>query len=251
MPTNLPDPSPPEEDKQEWMATFSDMVTLLLVFFVLLLSMSTTEIRKSDAVLGSMRQTFGGKDNHIPVTTGSLNSQDESQTSVSVMELQKIRQEILKSQKNTFDAIKSYITKKSVDGQVSAVLDEGTITLTLGDGILFQKGEIELAPEADKYLQPLLDIIMSNREMTVSIKGYTDNDEVPEGARFKDKWELSALRSVNVLRWFVDHKINPLRLSATGMGDLNPIFPNDTPANQAKNRRVEFNLERTINEPKK
>lgn len=251
MPTSLPEPPPPQEDKQEWMATFSDMVTLLLVFFVLLLSMSTTEIKKSDAVLGSMRQTFGGKDNHIPVTTGSLNSTDESQTSVAVMELQKIRQEILKSQENTFNAIKSYITKKSVEGEMSAVLDEGTITLTLGDGVLFKKGEVELAPEADKYLKPLLDIIMANREMTVSIKGYTDNDEVPEGARYKDKWELSALRSVNVLRWFINNKINPLRLSATGMGDLNPIFPNDTPENQAKNRRVEFNLERTIHEPKK
>lgn len=60
--------------------------------------------------------------------------------------------------------------------------------------------------------------------MTVNIKGYTDDSAIPEGARFKNNWELSALRAVNVLRWLVEHGIDPLRVTATGMGDLNPVF---------------------------
>ena len=54
------------------------------------------------------------------------------------------------------------------------------------------------------------------------------------------------LRAVNVLRWFVDAGVPIVGLTATGMGDLNPLFPNDTPENQARNRRVEFSLERQV-----
>ncbi|MDE5680727.1 MAG: OmpA family protein, partial [Mailhella sp.] len=126
------------------------------------------------------------------------------------------------------------------------VLDEGTITLTIGDNLLFAPGSEELSPEADEQLKTVLDVIESNREMTVNIKGYTDDSAIPEGARFKNNWELSALRAVNVLRWLVEHGIDPLRVTATGMGDLNPRFPNDSPENRAKNRRVEFCLERQV-----
>ena len=135
---------------------------------------------------------------------------------------------------------------KNVEGEVGAVLDEGTITLTIGDSLLFAPGSEELSPEADEQLKTVLDVIESNREMTVNIKGYTDDSAIPEGARFKNNWELSALRAVNVLRWLVEHGIDPLRVTATGMGDLNPRFPNDSPENRAKNRRVEFCLERQV-----
>jgi len=246
----VPEPEELEEEDTSWMGTFADMVTLLLVFFVLLLSMSTIEVRKFQAVFGSMRDSFGGIDNEITDISGSLASEQTEKTSMAVMELQRIRQEILKAQENTFDAIKSYLTKKAVDGKISAVIDEGIITLTIGDGLLFEQGRASLSPKAAASLEPLLEIIKANREMTVNIKGYTDNNPPPADARFKDNWELSALRAVNVLRWFIDNGINPLRLTATGMSDLNPLFPNDTPKNQAKNRRVEFSLERTIHEPR-
>ena len=250
MSDDIPEEEPLEEEDTSWMATFADMVTLLLVFFVLLLSMSTIEVRKFSSVFGSMRDTFGGLDNEIKDVTGSLAAEKIEKTSLAVMELQRIRQEILKAQENSFDAIKTYLSKKAVEGEISAVLDEGTITLTIGDGLLFKRGQVELSPQAAKSLIPLLEIIRANREMTVSIRGYTDNSPVPTGARFKDNWELSALRAVNVLRWFVDNGINPLRLTATGMADLEPLFPNDTPEHQARNRRVEFNLERSIQAPR-
>ncbi len=247
--SGLPEPEPIEEESADWLATFSDMVTLLLVFFVLLLSMSTVEDVKFISVSGAMRDAFGGLDNNVDVTTGTANSNVDFDN-MAVMDLERIRRELLKSQENSFNAVKSYLTKKAIDGQVSAVLDEGIITMTVGDGALFNRGQETLAPRAEETLLPLLDIIKANRDMEVSIKGYTDNDEVIAGGRFKDNWELSALRAVNILRWLVDKGINPLRLTATGMADLNPRFPNDTEENKAKNRRVEFSLERMINEPK-
>ncbi len=246
--SDLPEPEEQEEESADWLATFSDMVTLLLVFFVLLLSMSTVEKVKFLSVSGSLRDAFGGIDQKVIVVSGSTNSTTEY-TSIAVMDLERIKREILKSQENTFDAIKSYLVRKAVDGKVSAVLDEGTITMTIGDGLLFEEGKETLIPEAEEVLLPILEIVKANRDMNVSIKGYTDDVEV-SGEIYKDNWELSALRAVNILRWFVQNEVNPLRLNATGMGDLNPRFPNDTPENRAKNRRVEFILERTIHGPK-
>lgn len=242
---DIPEPEPDEPEDMAWLATYGDMVTLLLVFFVLLVSMSTVEVKRFQSVFGSMRMAFGGL-SASEIAGGQMQSNIDSNTQQSVQDLMRIRQELLKNQENVFNAIQSYLSKKNVEGDVGAVLDEGTITLTIGDSLLFAPGSEELSEGAEEQLETILEIIEANREMTVNIKGYTDDSAIPEGARFKNNWELSALRAVNVLRWLIDHGIDPLRITATGMGDLNPRFPNDSPENKAKNRRVEFCLERQV-----
>ncbi len=242
---DIPEPEPDEPEDMAWLATYGDMVTLLLVFFVLLVSMSTVEVKRFQSVFGSMRMAFGGL-SASEIAGGQMQSNIDSNTQQSVQDLMRIRQELLKNQENIFNAIQSYLSKKNVEGDVGAVLDEGTITLTIGDSLLFAPGSEELSEGAEEQLETILEIIEANREMTVNIKGYTDDSAIPEGARFKNNWELSALRAVNVLRWLIDHGIDPLRITATGMGDLNPRFPNDSPENRAKNRRVEFCLERQV-----
>lgn len=243
--SQIPEPEPEEPEDTSWLATYGDMVTLLLVFFVLLVSMSTVEVKRFQSVFGSMRMAFGGL-TASEVAGGQSMANINNNAQQSVQDLMRIRQELLKNQENVFNAIQSFLSKKNVEGDVGAVLDEGTITLTIGDSLLFREGSEELGPEAEEQLKTVLEVIESNREMTVNIKGYTDDSPIPEGARFKNNWELSALRAVNVLRWLVDHGIDPLRITATGMGDLNPRFPNDSPENRAKNRRVEFCLERQV-----
>lgn len=242
---DIPEPEPDEPEDMAWLATYGDMVTLLLVFFVLLVSMSTVEVKRFQSVFGSMRMAFGGL-SASEIAGGQMQSNIDSNTQQSVQDLMRIRQELLKNQENVFNAIQSYLSKKNVEGDVGAVLDEGTITLTIGDSLLFAPGSEELSEGAEEQLETILEIIEANREMTVNIKGYTDDSAIPQGARFKNNWELSALRAVNVLRWLIDHGIDPLRITATGMGDLNPRFPNDSPENRAKNRRVEFCLERQV-----
>ncbi len=243
--SGIPEPEPEEPEDMGWLATYGDMVTLLLVFFVLLVSMSTVEVKRFQSVFGSMRMAFGGL-NTSEIAGGQMQSNIDSNTEQSLQDLMRIRQELLKNQENVFNAIQSYLSKKNVEGKVGAVLDEGTITLTIGDSLLFAPGSEHLAEGAEEQLQTILEIVQSNRDMTLNIKGYTDNSPIPEGARFKNNWELSALRTVNVLIWLVEHGMDPLRMTATGMGDLNPRFPNDTPENKAKNRRVEFCLERQV-----
>jgi chemotaxis protein MotB len=238
------DDDKPEEPTAEWLGTFSDICLLLLTFFILLVSMSTIEIVKFRSVFGSMRDAFGGLP--MPETTTGGQQGTEQAEQAQLMEFVRLRQEMLDAQRLAYNEIRSYITTKSMDSKVGAVFDQGIIVLTVPGDILFPRGSENPTPEAEPILRDLLTVFQEQREMNINIKGYTDNAPVPAGARYRDNWELSALRAVNVLRWLVDAGLPVVRLTATGMGDLDPLFPNDTPENMARNRRVEFRLERKV-----
>ena len=241
------DESSKQEVDESWMGTFSDLCLLLLTFFILLCSMSTIEVIKFKSVFGSMRETFGGirtEDLESGATHDSMSKSEQEEQSI--QQFLRVREELMEAQRRSYNEIRSFITTKGMEGEVSAVFDEGVITLTVPASVLFAQGEEELSPQAEPALRSLLHIFMEERDQNINIKGYTDNSPVPQGKRYKNNWELSALRAVNVLRWFVNEGVPIVRLTATGMGDLNPLFPNDTPENQARNRRVEFTLERQV-----
>lgn len=230
---------------ESWMGTFADLSLLLLVFFILLCSMSSIEVVKFRSVFGSMREAFGGAKTE-DLQSGGQASLADAKDSEAMMEFMRIREEMLEAQRQAYNEIRSFITTKGIEGQMSAVFDNGIITLTVPDHALFASGSEALTAEAKVMLSNLLEMFQEHREQSINIKGYTDNSEPTPGARYRDNWELSALRAVNVLRWYVEAGIPIVRLTATGMGDLNPLFPNDTPENQARNRRVEFVLERKV-----
>ena len=89
----------------------------------------------------------------------------------------------------------------------------------------------------------MIDLFMAFPEYTINIKGHTDN--IPIATRqFPSNWELSAIRATTVLKHLISRGIAPKRLTATGYGDKIPLEPNTTDANRARNRRVEFVLEK-------
>lgn len=242
------DDSGKQEVDESWMGTFSDMSLLLLTFFILLCSMSTIEIVKFKSVFGSMREAFGGIQTEDLTSGGAHEAKDDEsrQEQEAIQQFLRVREELMEAQRRSYNEIRSFITTKGLEGEVSAVFDEGIITLNVPASVLFNQGEEELSPQAEPALRSLLQLFMAERDQNINIKGYTDNSPVPPEKRYRNNWELSALRAVNVLRWFVDAGVPIVRLTATGMGDLNPLFPNDTPENQARNRRVEFSLERQV-----
>lgn len=237
-------PAPPDEG---WKDTFADMSLLLLTFFILMVSMSTMEIVKFQSVFGSIRDAFGGTPIEAITSGGQSQSDGESTEDFdAIRDLQRIRAEILEAQRLAYNAIQSYISVNALESNMSATFDQGKVILTVPDSVLFDPGSERLRPEAEATLRNLLTIFLDQRETDINIMGYTDNSPIPDGARYTDNWELSALRAVNVLRWFVDAGIPVVRLTATGMGDLNPLYPNDSEENRARNRRVEFSLERRV-----
>ena len=116
--------------------------------------------------------------------------------------------------------------------------------LRLPSEVLFAPGSAELTAQGREAVATLKNFFIKNADQTINIKGYTD--DVPPRGRYADNWELSSMRAVNVLRYLLDLGLSAERMTATGLSDLEPLYPNTTPENRAKNRRVEFVLEKSV-----
>lgn len=216
-----------------WMVTFSDLVTLLLTFFVLLLSMANMEEVKFSEASASIRSAFGAhslpapSEFSIPIIPSPPISQFAPIQNEMASKIYKRIQSQLKS-----DAIPEDIEliKKGDD----------TIILRVNESILFQKGTATVSPTAYPILRNLADIIRP-LPMRLRIEGHTDN--TPVSKRKISNWNLSVDRAVAVMRFFKKSDLLPLdRMSAIGYGPDRPIVPNTSAENMQKNRRVDFVL---------
>lgn len=227
------------EESQEWITTFADMSLLLLVFFILLFSLSTLDPAKFKNSFGSIKGALGGDAKGTPAS-------DRKVEDGALHDMVRQRKEMLDAQTHVFNDIRSFLVQNGMEGQIGAVLDQGKIILRLPARVLFDRHSTQLTPESEQALKVLRDIFIKQRTQNIDIRGYTDNSPTPAGARFHDNWELSALRAVTVLRYLLAQGIEAPRLTATGFGDLEPIMANTTEENKAKNRRVEFVLHKEV-----
>lgn len=159
---------------------------------------------------------------------------------------EQVRKQAIVLQTHTFNDIHAFIAQNDLAAGIHAAQQEAAITLRLSEEMLFTPGSAQILPTGLHTLNQLKELFIIQHQQTINIRGHTDDSPPPPGARFKDNWELSALRAMNVLRHLLAQGIEPWRLTATGLGDFEPLFPNTTENNRAKNRRVEFVLERRL-----
>jgi chemotaxis protein MotB len=214
-----------------WMTTFADLSTLLLTFFVLLLSFATMDIVKFRDAMGSIQQALG----FMPVGTGvfqhtTLPTQFEKPfaTSVEKKNINDLIKEELQSM------VKQYGLQEDVEIETSG---RGVILRVRGR-IFFNTGTAELKPQAYPILEKIAEM-MKRFPYRVSIEGHTDNIPIV-GGRYSSNWELSAARAYSALLFLKDKGIDIKRINIAGFADTYPIASNDTEEGRAKNRRVEF-----------
>jgi chemotaxis protein MotB len=193
-----------------WLPTYAVLCAALLAVFVIQLSRSS------------------GPDPHTEIPMARLHEQ------------------AVAMQTRAFHDIRAFIAQNALDARVETALEEYSISLRLPESMLFAPGDEQLLPVGILTLNKLKDLFLMQDQQRIHIRGYTDDSPPPPGARFRDNWEFSALRAAHVLRHLLAQGIEPWRLTATGFGDLEPIFPNTTEANREKNRRVELVLERRL-----
>ncbi|MBW1940509.1 MAG: OmpA family protein [Deltaproteobacteria bacterium] len=215
-----------------WLTTFNDLVTLLMVFFVLLFSTSTIDIKKMENFKYLLQRGLG------VLKEGKM-------TSVEVKELQpdnmSARNEEIFQTGLTPDLIEDMLKTLNSERGIKAVYTKKGVYITLDNSILFKNGVADINAECLPLLDKITTMIgkISN---PVRVEGHTDNVPV-HSRKFPSNWELSIARAVNVVKYFVEaRKILPERLSAVGYGESKPIYPNDTSDNRVKNRRVEIIL---------
>ncbi|MGI6452780.1 MAG: OmpA family protein [Syntrophomonadaceae bacterium] len=213
-----------------WMMTFSDMMTLLLVFFVLLYSFSVVDIVKFQRFLASFQgvgilergpeamEQDKEKDFEIP-----LEAEADLSNSEALYE--------------TYLIVEEYIRENNMEMEVSVRLDERGVVLEIKDEILFASGQADLKPDALVVLQSLSGLLRYIPN-TISVEGHTDNRPI-HNARFPSNWELSTARALAVVRYLSENLgLSPDRFCAVGYGEYRPVAKNDSAENMARNRRV-------------
>lgn len=228
-----------EEINTTWLVTSADMSLLLLCFFILLYSMSTLDTSKLSDTFSSVTKALKGKMDKVAT---SRVTREEAGV---LIDQALMRRQIVESQRKVFAEVKTLQTTKGMEGLVSANFENGIISLRLSGDVLFAPGQAQLSPQGVAALTGLKDFLFRHPDQTVNIRGYTD-DVKPTGSRYADNWELSSMRAVNVLRVLMQLGLEPKRLTATGLADMDPLYPNNTEENRARNRRVEIIMEKRV-----
>lgn len=231
---------PEEEVNMDWLFTFADMLMLMFATFVLLFALSTPDMKKVDSALMSVVQALGGKGDKLAVRSVT---RKEAEVLLDQVLLGK---QILLAQQKVYADVKTLQTKQGLEGLIGANFEDGVITIRAPGDVLFTRGDVTLTDQGRAIIEAMKDFFTQHSDQTINIRGYTDDQPPPAGSRFKDNWEVSSLRAVNVLRLLMQMGLEPKRVTSTGLADMNPLFPNTTEQYRAQNRRVEFVLEKRV-----
>lgn len=229
-------PEDPPPGLPAWLATYGDLVTLLMCFFVLLFAFSSIDAQKFEAVMVSFQGSAGVLSGGKSLSESPLvfNGMPESQTSESPEELEKLQQ--LKEQ------VEKYLEQNNLQANVLVELDARGLLLRFKENVLFDSGKSDLKPDAFKILSFLGDILNKAEfaERYIRVEGHTDNIPI-RTSRFPSNWELSAGRASSVIRFYIENsKLKPDRFTASGYGEYYPVANNDTIEGRALNRRVDI-----------
>lgn len=223
-----------DEGTGEWLVTYADMVTLLLTFFVLLVALANFDAAKYDAVVESIQNTFG----KLEAPRGDLGRLELTRTMPrSLDQLTGIEQEPL------LEDLLQIIKRKNIQDDVRVTSQGNLVILEVKGQTMFDSGQATLKPEALPLLDQIVGIVRSYPDYVLHVKGHTDPRPI-SSPKFETNWELSALRATAVLRYLISKGISPKRVTATGYADTEPLVPNNSEENMARNRRVEFVLEK-------
>ncbi len=218
----------PPAFSQRWLTTFNDMITLLMVFFVLLFSMGSMDVKRfknfQNALQSAMGVLYEGQ--HAPV--GLIAPQDALDLESSAQGQTDAHKQGRLDELTTTPGLEAEYTPRGIQ-------------LILDDNLLFASGKADLMPSGLSLLNKVARTIRPMRRY-VRVEGHTDNVPI-SNRRYPSNWELSTARAIQVVKYLADRGgIEPRYLSAAAYGEARPRVPNDSIANQSKNRRVEIIL---------
>ena len=259
----------PPAGSPAWMATFSDLMNLLLCFFVMLFAMSSIEEAKLQEFVAAMNNTFsvfdGGAsaigdgilisngvsqlnelDQYInstgKIADSETDGEDFNDYEMSPEAMEEILEDkMLEENEERVEEIEEALSESDIADEVEVSFTAQYVKLTMNGGLLFDSGSAELKDDA-KAIIDKVGIILERygNAGTIEIEGHTDN--VPmKSAQYPSNEELSSARALSVFYYLLDSTtLNPLNLKHAGMGERVPIADNSTPEGRSRNRRVEI-----------
>jgi len=239
----------------EWMTTYSDLVTLLLTFFILLFSMAVIDKQKFEEVASSLRSSF------MQISNGETFNENKGDTIISITPYENAQKDTISEEDDTEDKTKKnesdtsqnkekvisaakvnfekLIEKMGLQENVKVIDEKSVIILRIDSLIMFDSGKAELKDSAKPALEKI-GVILKELNMDILVQGHADDRPIST-AVFPSNWELSTKRAVNVVKYLADNGgVLEKYLTATGNAEFKPIVPNDTEQNRMKNRRIDI-----------
>jgi len=220
-----------------WIVTFADMMSLLLCFFVLLLSFSVMDAKKFKAVADSMREAFSFSSAPVPGETSSestLTSSDTTEKPVIYADEESF-QEQLQDAKREID---QYIANAGLSEHIQTKITSNSLEIVNSNPLNFPPGKAELLESSLQYLDAIIPAL-KRPDFRIVVEGHTDNVPINTLA-YRSNWELSAARAASFVSYLEAHGVDSKHLAVHGYGPNHPIAPNDTDENRARNRRIEI-----------
>jgi chemotaxis protein MotB len=216
---------------ERWLLTYSDMITLLMIFFIMMYVISNVNAQKFQQLAEVLGAAFGSKNAAILENGNSILPNTASESTGDSQDLAQ-----LKAIQNQLNA---YLKQKGLDAKISVDLEERGLVISLQDTVLFDSGSAELTPGAKGIINSIGQMLKPVPNY-LRIEGHTDNVPI-HNSDYPSNWELSAARATNVVQQLISESgLPPSRLSATGYGEYRPRVSNDTTKNRQMNRRVDI-----------
>lgn len=232
---------------ESWLLPYSDLLTLLVALFVVLFAMSDINVQKYEELASVFRSEFSSsgtgilEQNNAPIKSPpvdeereEMNEEEEKESgSSSQAEGELLRLEQLESM------IQHYIYENSLTDQLGTELTDEGLLITIVNDIFFDSGSAEVKAKGHQVAEDVSELLHTEPPYQIVISGHAD--DVPIGAsEFGSNWELSVTRALNFMSIILENKkLDPTLFSAKGFGEHQPIVPNTSDENRAKNRRVE------------
>lgn len=251
-----------------WMSTFSDLMNLLLCFFVLLFSMSTIDAEKFEELAASLEASFsifdGGaasltEGNLISSGVSQLNEFDDYYNSMGsnvdeneeeeVENLEqyeeKLEQEMINESEEIGEKLEQELTASGLmtDAAIDMEITAQYVMLTLNGAVLFDASSADIKASSEEFISKLGDVLKNYNDYNIEIIGHTDSRPMNGNGKYANNMLLSQGRAYTIFSYLVNtKKMDPSMMQCTGRGEYEPIASNTTAEGRAQNRRVEIKI---------
>lgn len=224
----------PEESGPNWLVTFSDLMTIIVVLFIMLISFSKVSEESFQKTVQSFKDRPVNEfqqSKHIKDENGEIAITEEEQKKLN--ELKKLEER----EKAIISFVETFSKKNGLENELLVNKTKRGIELILPERMLFESGQANLLDGATTFLTDITPLL-AKMENHIIVEGHTDNIPISNGS-FKSNWELSTDRAISVINYLTNKEnLNAARFTAVGYGEFKPIATNDSEAGRKKNRRV-------------
>lgn len=214
---------------ERWLVSYADFITVLMIFFVVMYSISRVDTVKYAQLASSLNSALGGGGGKNIV---GVDKPNPSQGTVSpITEAQKMEEAKMQTDE--------FLKKEELADKVETSIDDRGLVISLQDTLIFGSGSAAIEP-AQKQIIAKIGEILNSMPNYVRVEGHTDNIPI-KNSQFSSNWQLSVVRASNIAEVLIsDGKVASNRISALGYADNRPVEDNSTPEGKAKNRRVDI-----------